>query len=607
MNQMTKYTFEQFGATRVYTGTIAYSPDGMQIAHIVNTTGQFNLWTVPSGGGAPRQITAFMENTVRSFAWSPDGTQFVLMADTEGNEHHQLYFVPSRGGWPRAITNRPDVPYEISTASWSPDGRHILYDGNDRQPSDVDIYLYDVASGSSTCVMPSGRIYAPIAWSRDSTHLTVIDVRSNTDVSIWVLNVATGQSFEATPHAGEVQFIAGPWAHDNSGFYVISNLDHEFIGLAFYDLASKELKWLETPDHDIEGVSLSLDGRTLIWIANEDGVSKIHGRDLTTGQVLTLPALPIGVISGLDLAPDGTRAAFAFGQPGEASNLYELDLQSGRLTSLGQSMLGGIDPADMITPELIHYSSADGRMIPAWLYKPKGSGKFPMIVSIHGGPEAQERPVYGYRGFYQYMLNQGVAILAPNVRGSTGYGKSYQTLIHRDWGGAELKDIECAAQYLRGLDWVDSTRMAVFGGSFGGFATLSSLTRLPEYWAVGVDWVGPANLITFVKSVPPFWTRFMKAWVGDPEEDRAMLVERSPITYVNQIRCPLLIIQGANDPRVVKAESDQMVEQLHARGIDVTYYVDEHAGHGPTRNEGYLKWVKMTVEYLEKYLLAPTE
>jgi dipeptidyl aminopeptidase/acylaminoacyl peptidase len=211
--------------------------------------------------------------------------------------------------------------------------------------------------------------------------------------------------------------------------------------------------------------------------------------------------------------------------------------------------------------------------------------------------------MYNYNGLYQYLLSRGFAILAPNIRGSTGYGISYQKLIHRDWGGAELKDIEHAALYLRSLDWVDSNRIAVYGGSFGGFATLSAVTRLPQYWALGVDIVGPSNLITFVKAVPPFWKRLMKAWVGDPDEDQAMLIERSPITYVDQIRVPLLVIQGAKDPRVVKAESDQMVEKIRARGGDVRYYVDEEEGHGATRRANAVKWMRMISEYLEEHLL----
>ena len=231
------------------------------------------------------------------------------------------------------------------------------------------------------------------------------------------------------------------------------------------------------------------------------------------------------------------------------------------MTQLTDGFLGGIDEADLVEPELITYPTHDGRDIPAWLYRPEGDGPFPVVLSIHGGPEAQERPIYMYCGLYQYLLTRGIGILAPNVRGSTGYGKTYQKLIHRDWGGAELKDFKAAAEYLKGLDWVDGDRLGVFGGSFGGFATLSCVSRLPDYWAAAVDIVGPSNLVTFAKTAPPTWRRLMAQWIGDPDTEADFLMERSPITYVDQIRAPLFVIQGANDPRVVKAESDQIVER----------------------------------------------
>ena len=193
-------------------------------------------------------------------------------------------------------------------------------------------------------------------------------------------------------------------------------------------------------------------------------------------------------------------------------------------------------------------------------------------------------------------------MLAPTVRGSTGYGKGYQKLIHRDWGGAELRDLEGAARYLQGLPWVRADRLGVFGGSFGGFATLSCVARLPQYWAAAVDIVGPSNLITFAKSVPPAWRRMIKEWVGDPEEDADLLRERSPIAYVDNIRAPLLVIQGTNDPRVVKAESDQMVERLRAAGRTVEYIVFEDEGHGFTKVANSLKALKATAEWLERHL-----
>src|SRR5690606_14596858 len=222
----------------------------------------------------------------------------------------------------------------------------------------------------------------------------------------------------------------------------------------------------------------------------------------------------------------------------------------------------------------------------------------PVVLSIHGGPEAQERPGYAYGGMYQYLVTRGVAVLAPNIRGSTGYGKSYQKLIQRDWGGAELRDIEAAADWLAQQPWADASRLGIWGASFGGFATLSAITRLPDRWAVAAEAVGPSNLVTFARSVPPHWKPMMRNFVGDPDEDHELLVERSPITYVENVRVPLLVYQGAHDPRVVQAESDQMVEALRSRGIEVEYIVDEESGHGPASTETAIEWWRTISEFL---------
>src|SRR5690606_1381989 len=218
----------------------------------------------------------------------------------------------------------------------------------------------------------------------------------------------------------------------------------------------------------------------------------------------------------------------------------------------------------------------------------------------HGGPEAQERP--DYRPLYQYLCSRGIAVMAPNIRGSTGYGKRYQRLIHRDWGGGDLRDLDHAVRWLRAQDWVDPDRIGVVGGSYGGFATLSCVTRLPEYWAAAVDIVGPSNLVTFAKAVPPTWRRLMARWVGDPETEADFLMERSPISYVDNVTAPLLVIQGAKDPRVVKAESDQMVERLRKLGREVEYVVFDDEGHGFTRRSNELRGWRLAADFLIRHL-----
>jgi dipeptidyl aminopeptidase/acylaminoacyl peptidase len=284
--------------------------------------------------------------------------------------------------------------------------------------------------------------------------------------------------------------------------------------------------------------------------------------------------------------------------------VYWIPLIRGRSRTLTQSMPGGVPDGPLPSPKLVRFTSFDGRRIPAFYYLPKRRprGKIPAVLSIHGGPETQERPGWIYWGMYAYLNACGIAVLAPNIRGSTGYGKTYQKLIHRDWGGGELKDLQAAAEWLRSRPEIDAERLGVFGGSFGGFATLSCVTRLPQYWKVGVDVFGPSNLLTFLKTVPPFWLRMMKDWLGDPETDADFLRERSPINHLDSVRADLLIIQGTNDPRVNKAESDQIVERLRALGRHVEYIVFPDEGHGFARTDNQLKAMGETVRFLKDRL-----
>lgn len=597
---MPKYTLKDYADVRIYVPIVAYSPDGTQIAHVTNESGQFNIWVLPSGGGERRQMTFYTDNTVRALDWSPDGKTIAFTADANGDEQHQIYLLDVESGAIAPLLHTEKRQHLLN--GYSDDGMWLAYTANDRAEQDMDLQLYNLQTHEHKR-LSQGKIVFSGPFSPDSKFLAASDFRGNTDHDLYVYNVETGEAVAAFRPDSPSIAIAAAWSPDGSKLFFVTNYGREFTGLAAYSMADGSWEYVATPDWDFEQVVVLKKQNRLVWSLNEDGASKLLGADLATREHFSLPALPYGVLTGIKANSSGTRLALTFGQATEAANLYEIDIAAGTLTALGQSMVAGIPKDAFITPQLVRYESFDGRKIPAWLFKPHGDGPFPTLLSIHGGPEAQERPGYAYSGFYQYMLSKGFAILAPNIRGSTGYGITYQKLIHRDWGGAELKDIEHAALYLRSLDFVDNSRIAVFGGSFGGFATLSAVTRLPQYWAAAVDLVGPSNLVTFAKAVPPYWKRMMKEWVGDPEEDAEFLLSRSPISYVDNVKAPLLVIQGANDPRVVKPESDQMVERIRANGGKVTYYVDENEGHGTTRKATTLKWFGMISEFLAEELL----
>ncbi len=596
-------TFEQFTAIRRYQSTLALSPDGAEVAYSVNTSGQYNLWRQPAEGGYPRQVTLSSEQAVREIDWSPDGTTFLYTADRHGDEFHQVYTVPVAGGRPEMFPSEADVQHYLSIGkSWSPDGSQVVYAGNDREPTEQDVIVRDMATGEEHRVVTGESTYFPAGWSPDGTALLVVDFLSNTNTNILLVDLRDGTSRVVTEHEGEALYFPAGWAADGSGFWLVTNEGREFDGLAFHKLDSDTREWVEAPDWDVENAAVSRDGSRLAWSVNEDGYSRLRTRPIDGGEPVEAK-LPGGVLMEMSLSRDGNRLAVLWARPTHPDEIYTVDTATGEATQITFGALGGIDDSDLTEPDLIRYPTFDGKEIPAFLYKPKGvDGPMPVVLSIHGGPEAQERPRYAYSGLYQYLTSRGIAVLAPNIRGSTGYGKSYQTLIHRDWGGDELKDIEAAAQWLQSQEWVDSARIGVYGGSFGGFATLSAVSRLPDYWAAAVDLVGPSNLVTFAKAVPPTWRRIMAQWVGDPETEADFLMERSPITYVDQITAPLFVIQGANDPRVVKAESDQIVERLRSRGVEVRYDVYEDEGHGFTQRENELKAMKDIATFLEERL-----
>ena len=595
--------FEQFFALRrtYFLNNLAFSPDSRHISYVHDGSGLFNLWSSPVLGGVARQLTSGDEDAVRHHRWTPSG--IVLELDHLGAEQWQLNLLPPDGfGWPRPVTDRHDVQYEVGPVA--DDGRRMLFDGNQERPTDVAIYLLDIPSGRYKLVLDlEARQFYPAAWHPDGRRAAIAEVLGTTDQSAFVFDVESGELRNLTPHEGDEFNAPVGFSADGSCLYNLTDRGTEQNCLETIDLTTGKRAALIQSDWGIEQADLSADRRRIAYTIDEDGYSRFHAYDIQAGRELRFPEMPQGVCSQFAISPDGRLVAGLVATGTRVFDVYVADLDSGSVTRVTDNFLGGIPEPELVEPELVHFPTFDGKQIPAWLYRPQeAGGKMPVVLSIHGGPEAQERThVTRSSSFYQYLLSRGIAVLAPNIRGSTGYGKTYQKLIHRDWGGDELKDIDYAARWLRGQSWVDGERIAVYGASFGGFATLSAMTRLPDYWRCGIDLVGPSNLVTFVKAVPPHWRALMKELLGDPEDDFDFLMARSPITYVEKMKAPLLVLQGANDPRCVKPESDQMVEKLRSVGVDVEYHVFDDEGHDFSKRANQLKAYRLIAAFLFKH------
>ena len=394
-------------------------------------------------------------------------------------------------------------------------------------------------------------------------------------------------------------YYPGPWAGDD-GFYVLStDGDGDHVGLARFSLADRALTVVDAPAWDVEDVVVSADGRMVVWSVNEDGYSVIH---CLSGS-LAMPSVPDGRIRGMNISADGGVLALVMSTPARAVEVAIVRPGTDEsVRYLTDTRPAALRTAEAILPELVRYQAEDGTLIPAFLYRPAGSGPHPVLLSIHGGPEVQARPEYS--ALHQCLLASGIAVLAPNIRGSSGYGHVWQTRIYRDWGGIDLSDLAAAHAWLVAQPWADASKIAVYGMSYGGFASLSCVTRLPSLWAAGVVVCGMSDLVTLTRSMPADWANIVAAMFGDLDDlgTVAELRRRSPLTYAGQISAPLLVVQGANDPRVPKAEADQIVQAARENGAEVEYLLFENEGHGFTSRENDIKANANVAQFLTKHL-----
>ncbi len=580
------YTVEQYLNIRGNAGA-AWLPGG-DIVFQNMTTGVNQAWRVAAAGGWPEQLTFFDEG-VDAVAAHPVTGEIIASVDIHGDERTQLYLLNADGSGLAALTVQPKVIYEFG--DWSRDGRWLAYNSNGRDERYFDVYVMDVRTKESRVVMRQDGNNAALAFSPDASRLLVGRARGSQDCDLYLVDVATGAARLLTPHEGELNVGAVAWAADGAGFYYASDEGRDFLSLAYYDFATGKSAWRETPPWDVDEVATSWDGRYLLWTTNEDGYAVVHLRDLAKEKEVAPPALPRGVAWGFRFSPDGKDVLFNLSAPTLPSDVYAWRIGAPEARRVTRASTAGVPPSSFVGAELVSYPSFDGTMVPAYEYAPRDAGgdhATPVVFHVHGGPEVQQRPYFD--PVYQYWLDAGYAVFVPNIRGSTGYGKTYADADNVTKRGDAVEDVFYGWKFLAAQPWCDPVKIAIYGSSYGGFLVLAALTAKPYHWAAGVDLRGIANFVTFLENTGPWRVALREDEYGSLARDRAFLEAVSPVNRICRLRAPLMVIHGAHDPRVPIGEAEQVVAKARqVIGADkVSYLRYEDEGHGLSKRANQL-------------------
>jgi dipeptidyl aminopeptidase/acylaminoacyl peptidase len=602
LNSIPKYIkVEQFFSIRQITD-FSISPDSKTVAYITNTNGLPNIWTISIDGGWTSQIS-LESNAVRGLKYSPVKRKILFQSDENGDENQQIFMINDFGGVVKSITETHKGS-QVFFIKWNKKGNSILYASNKRDKKFFDTYIYDFENHTEQCIFKSESLQTefPVDLTNDERFLLINRFCDNSNQDLILYELKTKTSINITQHSGPMKNFAGTFDIKNRIVYFLSDYEREFLGLAYYDIKKKKIGWYKLEKWDISGFIFSSKGKYLLYQVNEDGRTRLKLKNLKSGKSVALK-LPKGKCLSFDFSPDEKNIVVIFETSENPGDIYVYRIKSKKYKQITFSMIGGITKNELTAPHPIKYKSFDGLEIAAHLFIPKWlkkDGTNPAIVWAHGGPEAQVE--YTFNKYLQIFSNRGYVVIAPNFRGSTGYGKKFQRKIYGDWGGNEFKDVLGSYNYLLDSGYADKNNIAVVGGSFGGFMTLTCVTKAPDLWKCAVDIFGPTNLFTFLNSIPEYWKPMTFELVGNPENQKELLQERSPIFHVDNIKCPLFIIQGENDPRVVKAESDQIVGKLKSMDKEVEYFVLPDEGHGFTKvSNQILAWNKIC-SFIDKHL-----
>jgi dipeptidyl aminopeptidase/acylaminoacyl peptidase len=604
-----EYTAAQFFGTTTYTlvpaGAHAFSPDGQSLLISSDETGVFNAYELPVSGGEPVRLTDSTDTAVFGVSWFPDDRRILYTYDNGGDELNHVV-VREVDGTSRDLTPGDYVKAEF--LGWEDDGDAFYLVTTERNQKSFDVYRYSAADYRRQLVFENPG-FGVAAISGDGRWLALDKPRTSADSDIYVVDLRSEQKEPVlvTAHEGNIEYAAIGFTPDNAHLLYATDEFGEFRQAWQHDLASGETSLVFAADWDVLDLSYSPDGQYRVTVVNADASSNVTLTETEAGKVIELPELPAGDIGSLRFQRGGSRIALIVNADTSPSNIHVVDLDSGSSTQLTNALSPQIDAADLVESEIVRYASFDGLEIPGVLYRPhraSAQSPVPAMVYVHGGPGGQSRR--GYNPMIQHLVNHGYAVLAANNRGSSGYGKTFYHLDDRRHGEEDLQDIVYARKYLESLDWIDGDSVGVIGGSYGGYMVAAALAFEPEAFDVGINIFGVTNWVRTLESIPPWWEDFKEALydeMGDPATDAERHRRISPLFHADNIVKPLLVVQGANDPRVLQSESDELVEAVQANEVPVEYVLFPDEGHGFRKRENRIAASEAYVRFLDKYLL----
>lgn len=568
-------------------------------------TAQLHLVGMP--GGMRQQLTFGREPVPRG-RMVPGATggakgkprSFIYVTDVGGNEQYQIYRL-DLDGW--RTTRLTDGKSRNVEPVWSDDGRRLAWASTARNGRDFDIWVSDGVASSALAVQGSGQ-WEPVDFSKDGKSLLIKEEISIAQTRLYLADLEKKTLVSLTPGDQPSAYRDAVFSADGRSVYVTSDRDGEFVSLYQLDLGKSEWHPLAPGMHwNVEEIALSGDGRTLGFVTNEGGPGRLYLLDTRTRKVRPVPGIPEGIPVGLRFARGTPTLGFSVLGATRTGDAYTYDVQSGTLARWTESEMGGLDPARFVAPVLIEYQSFDGLKVPALYHRPKGPGPFPVLVAIHGGPEGQARPLFS--PLIQYLVSEaGIAVLEPNVRGSDGYGKTYLSLDNAQKREDSVKDVGALMDWAGAQPELDAKRLAVMGGSYGGYMVLASLVHFGDRIKAGVDMVGISNFVTFLENTAPYRRDQRRVEYGDERDPvmRAHLVEISPLKHAAEIESALFVAQGANDPRVPVSEAEQIRQAVQKAGHDVWYMLASDEGHGFAKKENRDTFNLLAILFLEEHL-----